>query len=208
MPVHHFSGLNLIEKKKNRFSFETNFDLNFNQIYFTFDSIYLIQDKIFKFEFENKEFNEMNIKFESILSACSNTNFFFILLLNENKLKLIQISGNFIVKETCLDELKFKENLLVISSDINLYIFENGNDVKCKFMLINSEDINAQLIEQEKQLNENSLSSLPLEETILNEKIQQISAGKEHCLLLTITGKVFSFGLGTKGFSLIFFFNF
>ncbi len=200
MPVHHFSGLNLIKKKKDRFSFETNFDLNFNQIYFTFDNIYIIKDKIFKFEHENKEFNELNIKFEKILSACSNTNFFYILLLNEDKLNLIQVSGSLIVKEICLDHLKATENLLVIASDINLYIFENGNDVKCKFILINSENIDAQLIEQEKQLNENSLSSLPLEEVILNEKINQTSTGKEHCLLLTITGKVYSFGLGTKGF--------
>jgi hypothetical protein len=200
MPVHHFSGLNLIKKKKDRFSFETNFDLNSNQIYFTFDNIYIIKDKIFKFEHENKEFNELNIKFEKILSACSNTNFFYILLLNEDKLNLIQVSGSLIVKEICLDHLKATENLLVIASDINLYIFENGNDVKCKFILINSENIDAQLIEQEKQLNENSLSSLPLEEVILNEKINQTSTGKEHCLLLTITGKVYSFGLGTKGF--------
>lgn len=195
----HYCGLNLAKKTTDRFFINDPSLNDLTNFYLTFDSIYLIKDQkeILKFEFETKKFNNLDLKIDKIQYVCSNTNYLNCLIINDNIVKLIQLSGSRLVNEISLNHLKSIENLLIASSDINLYLFENENGLRCKYELNSSKDKDIKQLED--QLNENAISSLPIDVTIINDNINQIEAGKEHCLLLTKSGQVYSFGLGTKG---------
>ena len=198
----YYSGVNLVKRSNDRFIIDC-VEKNLKNFYLTFDSIYLLQvDKLLKYDFESNNFKKLDLKFEKILIS-SNTNYLYCLIQNESNIRLIQFVGDRLIKEIRLslndNESCYFDDLMMTSSDINLYIFENKNGLKCRFELKREQDKDSKSIETEKQLNENSISSLPLNTILIDENIKQIEAGKEHCLLLTNQGQVYSFGLGTKG---------
>jgi alpha-tubulin suppressor-like RCC1 family protein len=83
-----------------------------------------------------------------------------------------------------------------------VYIFDNSqeNGLKCIYELKSQSDLTKKDYENEKKLNENAVSSLPLNKLLVNERIIQFAKGKEHILMLTEqTRKIFSFGIGLKG---------
>lgn len=197
----HFSGLNLVKQLNENFSL--NAQIDFSKLYLTFDSIYVVDfpSQILLFDFEKKKFNELKLaQVKHIKTVSTNTNYLYCLISNENDLSLIQISSSRIIKQVNLSDLEpiLNNKPILVSTDINVYLFESLNGLKLKWS-IDIENKNSKLVEQEKQLNESSVSLLPLNEVFIDEDIKEISAGKEHCLILTIKGKVYSFGLGTKG---------
>lgn len=200
METSHFSGLNLVKKSNDSFIFKEKID--FSKLQLTFDSIYLVDlpNKILLFDFNLKEFNELKLdQIKNIISVSTNTNYLYCLVSNENEFNLIQISANRLIKQTRLDDLDLKSHLQIVSTDINLYLFECLNGITCKFELSNTKSKDLKQMEQEKQLNESSVCSISLNKPLIDENVKEILAGKEHCLILTSNGKVYSFGLGTKG---------
>lgn len=202
-----FNGFNTTKRKIGSFSFHLN-DQTLNNLHFTFNQIYLTANKFQKpwiFNFKTNEFNELVQPSESIyiVSTCTDTINFWCLFSTKNYPKLVQYRDEVLSKTFNLPELKLNlENVFIISTDINLYLLEVGNDkeVKCRFDL-NKTQLHdfSKYKKQEVQLNESSSSQMPLDKVLLKGGIQQISSGKEHVLILTDTKQVYSFGIGTKG---------
>ena len=213
-----FSGINLKKASKESFSLDlsmlqgTNEIRDYKDFYLTFDSIYYVKEsmtgsrkcsEIFSFDIESKTFQ----KFYDgcIISLSNNTNYLFCLVIddpNEHKLSLVQISQLKILNKISLTipNLERIDDLMLASTDINVYLFENTNlGLKCLYELNDKNSIDIKRLENEQKLNENSNCSLEVDKIVLKDKISQISCGKEHLLILTINNKVYSFGLGTKG---------
>ncbi len=209
-----FQGLNVEKKKVD--SFEINNCLtfqnkteninSFKNFYLTFDSIYYYSTSfqiVFQLDFSSKLFKKFDLPEEfQILSLSCDSNYLWILQQNKvsNKLELSKISGNTLIDRiTLLDNFDNKNwnNLQLISTDINTYVFENdSNGLKLKYNIksCNSENSNT---DTEIKLNESSTCSFPLNKTLLSDRVEHFASGKEHILFLT--RKLYSIGIGLKG---------
>jgi alpha-tubulin suppressor-like RCC1 family protein len=95
---------------------------------------------------------------------------------------------------------KYLKELLIVSSDINVYIFHNSaQGLICLYELKSRTQIDKKLYEEEIKLSENALSTLPINQVLVKERVKQISCGKEHILILSESKKMYSLGIGTKG---------
>ena len=220
-----FQGLNIKSNSIEEFFIDNN---NINaenannlaNYYLTIDSIYFLSDEksdskrkmIFIYDYQKKQFIKLDNLFDNdlitLLSLSENTTDLWILVRNDNMktIDLLKYNGNILVDKIKLDinKLNLNEynNLVLLATDINVYIFDNSkeNGVKCIYELKSQTDLSKKDSENEKKLNENALSSLPLNKVLINEKIIQFVKGKEHILMLTEkTRKVYSFGIGLKG---------
>lgn len=191
-----FQGLNVIDMKTERIELDIDSDLD--SFYLTIEDIYLVDNsRAFYYEWSDKKFKLLT-EYE-ILSACSNTNYFWCLIKKDSCFKIMQFSYNKIIEEikTKIEEDK---NLIILSTDINTYIFQNqSNGVQCLFELKTKQELQKKVAEMEVSLNEDSLSNIELNKILIPEKCAQFATGKEHILALTKTGHVYSFGIGTKG---------
>lgn len=210
-------GLNALKMSTDRYEIksDTREEFDLSDFHFTFDSIYLIK-KIKKSQIpyiydpneskllalDDSLFNENNYE---LLSASASTNFLWCLVSNkvDSKPVLLKYSGKELFSRIKISENTFKcqKDLVVLSTDVNTYIFENSLEgIKCLFELKDKKDLEKRILEQEAQLNENSTSSLQINKILINEKIKQFACGKEHVLMLTEkSNQVYSFGIGTKG---------
>lgn len=192
-----FQGLNPIGMKSERI--ELDIDSNLDAIYLTIESIYLVANSVpFYFDWEEKKLKKLSDL--KILSSCSNTNYFWCLIKKDNSsYQIIQFSYNTIVENISINILEDK-NLLILSTDINTYVFQNQTyGFKCLFELKTKQELEKKVSDMEKSLNENSISNIELNKILIPEKCIQFATGKEHILALTETGGVYSFGIGTKG---------
>ena len=213
-----FQGLNTTLKSTQSFEFScvpTNSRLeNLNDFYLTFDSIYFIANEP-ETPFKNTPFaldmiSKLFIKLDpdlfsnkaiKLLKVCSNTNYLWCLVLNQDELELLQYASFNLANRFKLNQHEEFQDLELIATDINVYLFRNDQSgLSCVFELKNRDEIGKDLREQEFKLNENAVSSLDLNKALTNERIKQFSAGKEHVLMLgSQSGRVYSFGIGTKG---------
>ena len=203
-----FNGLNVKKKSTDCFRFELEDE--FNRFYITFENIYLAKYKeksietVLIFDYNVKHFIPLNPDLKNkVLAVAADTNHFWCLVKNgidNQDLFLTQYNGNLIVNEFDLNKIKPIDfnNLLIIATDINCYLFENNlNETKCKFELKNDLNLKPKQIQQAINLNENSTSSLSIDKVLFSEPIKQICSGKEHVLILT-NKNLYSFGIGTK----------
>lgn len=99
------------------------------------------------------------------------------------------------------DEAIFQD-LFMLATDVNTYIFSNAaSELKCKFDLYSRRETKQKFQKQEKQLNESASSMMPLNKVLIVGRVVQACCGKEHVLLLLDNKRVYSFGIGTKGFT-------
>jgi hypothetical protein len=201
--------------------------IDLKRIHCTFDCFYYTsanKKKVFYFDFEKKIFkrlmqssnnNSNSSSDQSILiSCCSDTNYFWCLIKKKfqfdekkciSQFELCQYSNKHLIDQISLDEHLFKsiddlDELFVLSTDINFYLFHNSKEgLKCIFELKSSNDLSIEKLSLEKNLNESAISSISLNKILIKEKIKQASSGNEHILLLTESNQIYSFGLGTKG---------
>ncbi len=203
-----FNGFNANERKIESFHFNAN---SLDNIYFTFNQIYYadkINNIISIFEFDSKEFKQLRGNPDEILiSACADTINFWSLFSDKSNQNLFitQYKDNILAAtinlktQISFENTFFLRDLFIISTDVNLYLFETNSlnkELKCKFDLKKSENYQKQL---EIQLKESACSEITVEKVLLKAEIKQVSAGKEHILILTDDGQVYSFGIGTKG---------
>ncbi|CAF0804880.1 unnamed protein product [Brachionus calyciflorus] len=175
---------------------------NLDNFYVTIESIYFIRDsKPFIFDRIENNFTNLLDNNISIISASSNTNYFWCLISNNSILELLQFSSDCLIEKTIINNFLNKSDLVLISTDINTYIFQNDqNGLICLFELKNKADLGKKILTQEQNLNENSLSTIELNKILIDKKVKCFSSGKEHILALTETNsEVYSFGIGTKG---------
>jgi alpha-tubulin suppressor-like RCC1 family protein len=212
-----FQGLNVSSKKAEsfeidnvlRYNNESEIIANFDNFYLTFDSIYYYSAKfqsIFIFNFKSKKFEILNERNNDskVVTLSSNSNYLFCLILNSKELTLAQYSAKILRKQFRLENLvSFDkiERLVLASTDINTYLFDNGINLKCVLNLNDFEQTKDQKkLESELQLNENSTSSLPAGLVLLDEKCELVSTGKEHLIFRTTASqKLYSLGVGLKG---------
>jgi hypothetical protein len=204
-----FKGLNVSLGKKDEFEFEhpnqTSTDLD--ELYFTFESVYFISKLtkipyILDMEHEPKLFKKLLFTdANQLLSVCTNTNFLWCLMLNTSTsiLELLKYASHQHIETFHIPNVQAQAHLVLIATDVNVYLFENSGEFKCVYELIKRSDLDKKRLEKEFNLNEDSISSMPLNEILLNERIEQFSPGKEHILMLASkTKNVYSFGIGTK----------
>lgn len=203
-----FSGFNANKRKIDSFHFNADSLIN---IHFTFNQIYYankINNTISIFEFTSNEFRRLCGNTDEILiSACSDTINFWSLFSDKsrNNLEIRQYRDDSLVATINLNSQippgnsNFLKDLFIISTDVNLYLFEansSNKELRCKFDLNKSQHFQKQL---EVQLSESACSEITVDKVLLKAGIKQVSAGKEHILMLTDDGQVYSFGIGTKG---------
>lgn len=143
--------------------FEINIDDNtctssLENLYFTFDSVYLIKpdQKPFIFDSNTNLFEPLEtIANYRFLSFSSNTNYFWALALHltESTFLLIQYSNRHLVKqrEVALSgQFSVLDDLLILSTDVNLYLFENGSKgLKCLYQLKKKADLDESQVTKE-----------------------------------------------------------
>jgi alpha-tubulin suppressor-like RCC1 family protein len=214
-----FQGLNVSSKKIDSFYIEnilthnshTELITSFDRFYLTFDSIYYNSEKfqsVFIFNFKSMKFESLHESNDDskVLTVSSNTNYLYCLTSNSvgSRLVLTRFSGKIPIKQVHLDNIISSErieHLVLASTDINAYLFDNETCLKCVFNLTDFElSKDKKQIESEVKLNENSTSSLLVGLVLLRERCKLISTGKEHLLFQTETSNnVYSFGVGLKG---------
>ena len=200
-----FSGLNARKGEIEQFSFELK-DTTLANLHFTIDQIYFFNkatSNLSIFDFEEKKFKNFTMNpNRKCLSVSTNTNHLFNLISDDFTLQIEQFNGEKIIKRMNLNGILPVEldKLIVVATDVNVYVFENINDeLICKFDMKSAEGIDPELLRNETRLNESAVSAVPLNKVLINGKIKQFSSGKEHILMLTEDGRIFSFGLGIKG---------
>lgn len=200
-----FSGLNTKRGEIERFSFELK-DATLANLYFTIDQMYYFNkftSEFCIFDFENKNFKNIAINpNRKCLSVATNTNHLFSLISDEFTLQIEKFNGENIIKRINLNGILPVDpnELFIAATDVNTYVFENTNaELICKFDMKSTEGIDQELLRNEIRLNESAVSVVTLNKTLFNGKVKQVSSGKEHILMLTEDGRVFSFGLGIKG---------
>lgn len=210
-----FQGFNISNKSVVKLDFELNEEIDFIQVHTTFQAIYYLSSdsnkKLYVLDINQKKLLQMNEKFLyeealQLIGVCANTNFLWCLCSNNkrNQYEILKYSADSLVDriETQVEMLNDKETqeLHIVSSDINVYIFHNSSQgLKCLYELKSKAQIDKKLHDEEVKLNENALSTLPINQLLLKERVKQISCGKEHILILSESKKVYSLGIGTKG---------
>ena len=213
-----FQGLNANTKQVESFDFEniltysneTEVLTSFHGFHLTFDNVYYFTKRFHNSVFI---FNTMTRKFELLrqsekdlitIGVSANTNYLWCLSFapKHKRLELYQYTNSTLLNRTVLtDEYSLEdiEHLILVSTDINVYVFENEFcGVKCVHNQHQQSSSDDQ--KETKLLNENSTSSLPLNKILINEECKFISAGKEHVLFLTRhTNRLFTLGVGLKG---------
>jgi alpha-tubulin suppressor-like RCC1 family protein len=212
-----FQGLNVSARKVESFEIENvlNYNnksesiVNFENFYLTFDSIFFKSSQfnvVFILDLKAKHFEPVhNDQDSQVLTAASNTNYLYLLTVRNSQFEIVQYSGKHLIKKIQLqnlNELNLYKDLILASTDINVYLFQNEDSgLKCLFNLNDFESSkNKKQLATELQLNENSTSSLPPDLVLLDEACKSISTGKEHIVFQTASSnKLFSFGVGLKG---------
>ena len=207
----HYNGFNVNRQKIDSFRFTLPTDeTTLKNLFFTFDKIYWVQDQreLLIFDCETNQFKQLEHQpNEIIISACSNSTNFWCLSFSPTT-KTYQL---FEYKEECLlniidlaelsdEAVNAVLELFMVSTDVNLYIFNNqNNELRCRFDLNSKRQTKQKFERQEKQLNENAASMMPLNKVLLDGRVVQACSGKEHVMLLLDNKQVYSFGIVTKG---------
>jgi hypothetical protein len=213
-----FRGLYVTLRKSEEFEFEhpDETSTNLDAFYFTFESIYYLNELtniplILEISNEEKSFKQLDEKIfdqsnNKLLSVCGSTNFLWCLIIRNdeknNGLCLLKYASCQLIETFPIPDVANFNDLKLIATDVNVYLFENSEatGLKCVYELIKRSDINKKLLEKEFNLNEDSISSMPLNKILIHERIEQFFHGKEHLLMLTSkTKQIYSFGIGTKG---------
>lgn len=209
-----FQGLNVSNKSVDKFDFELSENIDLSQVHTTFQTLYYLSDdskkKLYVLDINQKKFVQMNNDFLNdealqLISVCANTNFLWCLCSNKNinQFEILKYSADLLVErietQISLND-RDTQDLHIVSSDINVYIFHNSSQgLLCLYELKSRSQIDKKLYEEEVKLNENALSTLPINQLLVKERVKQISCGKEHILILSESKKVYSLGIGTKG---------
>lgn len=204
-----FYGLNVALSKADSFELEDFVTIDqttietirdLSNFYISFDTIYYWSQSrkvIFELNTESRKLEPIITK--NFIDVSVNTNHLWCLTCDNNVLELLQYTGRDLVSSIRLNNINSSESKLlrVISTDINVYLFENSDasGLKCLHNVNESNDEKRASIEI--QLNEKSTCSLPIGQ-LIDQKCRSISHGKEHLLFLT-GSQLFSAGVGLKG---------
>lgn len=149
----------LLANFRNDLEIEIDENLHLSNLYFTFDSIYLLkpdsnhQVEAFIYDLNSKSFHTLEYpSSHRLISVCSNTNYFWALgIVNDSKSSskffLFKYSNRSLTQTFEIIELNdFPSNrlqdLVVQSTDVNLYIFDNSsNGLTCLYQLRKQADL-------------------------------------------------------------------
>lgn len=148
---------------RNDFEIEIDDSLNLSNLYFTFDSIYLLKpdsnhhlnqvEAALIYDLNSKSFQPLEYPPSfRLISVCSNTNYFWALgvvhdLKSSSKFCLLQYSNRFLAQKFEIGLNDFPTNnrlqdLVVQSTDVNVYIFDNSsNGLICLYQLRKQADL-------------------------------------------------------------------
>jgi hypothetical protein len=223
-----YSGLNVDEKNLKIFEINLHNEqrqlILSKNFYPTFDSVYYYSttkttttttnqiDCLYQLNISQSN-EPLKLVFDKeceILSVSTNTDYLWILSKltksTKQQIELSQYSKSFKLINK-ISELNINDHLFkriddeltciyLIATDVNIYLFtfDDNDGLKCIFELNdNKKDL------EEKRVDESSTISLEINKTYLREKIKKFSSGKEHVLILTEKGRLYSYGGGCKG---------
>lgn len=207
----HYNGFNATRKKIDAFRFNLPArECTLKDLLFTFDQIYLFQKGLLIFDFEKNEFKPLEHQPDgNVISTCSNSTNLWCLSFRASAqtYQIYEYKEGRLMNEIDLPELSDEatsQDLFMLATDVNAYIFSNANnELKCKFDLNSRRETKQKFQKQEKQLNESASSMMPLNKVLIVGRVVQACSGKEHVLLLLDNKRVYSFGIGTKGFKFL-----